>query len=197
MDSEVPVLHTQAVLVPLGHEQLSLNMRVLLLGLALAVLQICHASSGDRAQTYQNCVSRCHEQFCIYGATELPIALRLTRWTCTDDCKYQCMHLITDAAIDNGDRVHQYHGKWPFWRFAGMQEPASVAFSLLNMLLHVRGAQQVRQRIPKEHPMRWYYLVFSIVSVNAWIWSSVFHTRGMPPSESNELHLMCTRLAYH
>ena len=155
-------------------------MRFLPLYVALGFFQICYASSGDRAQIYQDCVSRCHTPSCAGGAADLPLALRLTRWTCTDDCKYQCMHLITDVAIANGDRVHQYHGKWPFWRFAGMQEPASVAFSLLNMLFHWRGARQVRQQIPKEHPMRWYYLGFSLVSVNAWIWSSVFHTRGLP-----------------
>ncbi|KIP07488.1 hypothetical protein PHLGIDRAFT_415639 [Phlebiopsis gigantea 11061_1 CR5-6] len=158
-------------------------MKLLLLYAAITCLPSCYASSGDRSHIYQDCVSRCHTQSCAAGPADLPIALRLTRWTCTDDCKYQCMHLITDAAIDTGERIHQYHGKWPFWRFAGMQEPASVAFSLLNLLFHVRGAQRVRQRIPIEHPMRWYYLAFSAVSVNAWIWSSVFHTRDLPTTE--------------
>ncbi|EKM56076.1 uncharacterized protein PHACADRAFT_257133 [Phanerochaete carnosa HHB-10118-sp] len=93
------------------------------------------------------------------------------------------MHDITDAAIVSGDKIHQYHGKWPFWRFAGMQEPASVAFSLLNMLFHAQAAMKIKRRIPLGHPMRQYYLVFAAVSLNAWIWSSVFHTRDMPITE--------------
>lgn len=32
-----------------------------------------------------------------------------------------------------GRRMVQFNGKWPFYRFMGMQEPASVLFSLLNM----------------------------------------------------------------
>ncbi len=33
-------------------------------------------------------------------------------------------------------------------------------------------------RVPQNHPMRFYYLVWSLASINAWTWSSVFHTRG-------------------
>jgi post-GPI attachment to proteins factor 3 len=153
--------------------------RALLLVAALAALQIAYASSGDRAQIFVDCVSSCHAQRCTNSFAALPLALRLTRWTCTDDCKYQCMHLITDDAVATGARIHQYYGKWPFWRLAGMQEPASVAFSLLNMFFHVKGALEIQRRIPSVHPMKPYYLVFSLVSVNAWIWSSVFHTRGL------------------
>ncbi|KAJ7566674.1 hypothetical protein O6H91_02G114000 [Diphasiastrum complanatum] len=32
-----------------------------------------------------------------------------------------------------------YHGKWPFDRILGLQEPASVVFSLLNLLEHILG----------------------------------------------------------
>lgn len=151
--------------------------RIFYVALISLAITSAYASSGDRAQIFQDCVSSCHAHSCA-GDAILPLALRLTRWTCTDDCKYQCMHLITDAAEGSGGRIHQYHGKWPFWRLAGMQEPASVAFSLLNMLVHIRGARQVQKRLPSGHPMKWYYLAFAAVSVNAWVWSSVFHTRG-------------------
>ncbi|CAA7260892.1 unnamed protein product [Cyclocybe aegerita] len=111
------------------------------------------------------------------------MSLKLTRWSCADDCKYICMHEITDRDIGHGKSVQQYYGKWPFWRFAGMQEPASVAFSLLNLWAHARGAAKLRERVPTSHPMRPYYLTWSIVSINAWIWSSVFHTRDLPWTE--------------
>ena len=80
--------------------------------------------------------------------------------------------------MQSGRRIQQYHGKWPFWRLAGMQEPASVAFSLLNLWAHAQGASKIRKKVPESHPMRSYYIVWSIISINAWIWSSIFHTRG-------------------
>jgi len=145
----------------------------------LLLLRLSAASPGDRALQFTNCVSQCEAAECnpLQNGT-LPFLLQLTRWTCADDCKYTCMHSITDEAVVHGQPVQQYYGKWPFWRLAGMQEPASVAFSLLNLWSHVRGAAKIRRWVPKDHPMRPYYLTWSFVSVNAWIWSSVFHTRG-------------------
>jgi len=145
--------------------------------LALALIGTAAASSGDRSSNFQNCVIGCSANVCQSSST-LPFTLQITRWTCTDDCKYSCMHAITDRAIQQGDPIEQYFGKWPFWRLGGMQEPASVAFSLLNLWFYARGAREIRRRIPDEHPMKSYYFAWSLVSVNAWIWSSVFHTRG-------------------
>ncbi|KAI0737973.1 Per1-like protein [Daedaleopsis nitida] len=158
------------------------------ISLLLAVILVCSplafSSSGDRAETFRSCVSVCESQFCTDAATyALSFALRLTRWTCIDDCKYQCMHRITDRAIHYGVPVEQYYGKWPFWRYAGMQEPASVLFSIFNFLAHAYGARKIRKRVSREHPMRNYYLMFAFVSMNAWIWSSVFHTRDLPTTE--------------
>lgn len=144
--------------------------------LALLVSTV-YGSSGDRSPEFQNCLSTCYGDHC-HPWTALPVDLRLTRWTCTDDCKYQCMHMLTDKAIELGQDIQQYYGKWPFWRFLGMQEPASVAFSLWNMWFHLQGARQVRRRISMNHPFRGYYLIWAYASVNTWIWSTVFHTRG-------------------
>ncbi|KAI6011073.1 Per1-like protein [Pisolithus marmoratus] len=139
------------------------------------------ASSGDRSSDFQNCLSKCVDH--CHPWTVLPLDLRLTRWTCTDDCKYTCMHMLTDNAVRYGIPIQQYYGKWPFWRFLGMQEPASVAFSLWNMWYHLHGARQISRRIPATHPMRSYYLTWAYVSINAWIWSAVFHTRDLPRTE--------------
>ena len=70
-----------------------------------------------------------------------------------------------------------------------MQEPASVAFSLLNLAFHARGAQRVRHAVPEDHPMRWYYLAFAIFNINAWIWSAAFHTRGMDSMSSQPTYV--------
>jgi len=113
----------------------------------------------------------------------MPLALRLTRWTCADNCKYTCMHALTDLAEESGVRMEQYYGKWPFWRYAGMQEPASVAFSVANLLMHVLGADWLRRGVHPAHPMRPFYRTWAYVSINAWVWSAVFHTRDTPLTE--------------
>ena len=144
-----------------------------------ALFPLAYSSRGDQAEEFRSCVSLCQTRTCQRSTPEpLPFALRLTCWTCEDDCKYHCMHLITDRAVVHGTRIEQYHGKWPFWRFAGMQEPASVLFSIFNFAAHAFGARKLRDRVPEGHPMKSYYLLFAFVSMNAWIWSSVFHTRG-------------------
>lgn len=135
------------------------------------------ASSGDRSPMFQACVTECAESQCSFQPT-LPLLLRLTWWTCIDDCKYTCMHKETDSQVRQGKRIHQYYGKWPFWRFMGMQEPASVFFSALNLWVHYDGGKLLQAKIRRDHPMRSYYSWYAKLSMNAWVWSAVFHTRG-------------------
>jgi post-GPI attachment to proteins factor 3 len=144
--------------------------------LALAIPNTCLASSGDRDPTFRSCIAQCEQRTC--ASYDPSLAMRLTRWSCTDNCKYNCMHYITDHALEGGVKIQQYYGKWPFYRFAGMQEPASVIFSLANLLLHIWGLGQIRSEIPEDHPMKKFYIVWAYISCNAWVWSSVFHTRG-------------------
>lgn len=151
----------------------------LYLFLGLTLVPVALSSSGDRADDFRSCVAACQTRTCESSSPPpLSLALRLTRWTCVDDCKYQCMHLITHQAIQHGWGIQQYYGKWPFWRFAGMQEPASVLFSILNLLAHWGGVRKIQARVLDTHPMKKYYTMFAFASMNAWVWSSVFHTRG-------------------
>lgn len=151
------------------------------------------ASSGDRSAAFQECLSRCVTRVCRGpdATSAFSLALQLTQWTCTDDCKYHCMHMLTDIAIveqaraqqqglppHSTARIQQFYGKWPFWRYAGMQEPASVVFSLMNLVAHAAGMQRVLRDIPEYFHMRPFYLAWSMLAMNAWVWSSVFHTRG-------------------
>jgi len=146
--------------------------------LSAALVGVTLASSGDRSPIFQICVDSCSTNRCRTQPVVLPLALRLTRWSCTDDCRYTCMHEVTSRDVERGAMVQQYYGKWPFSRFAGMQEPASVAFSVLNLWSYAQGARRVQKRVPSNHPMKVHYLVWSCISINAWFWSSVFHTRG-------------------
>ncbi|KAL5490653.1 hypothetical protein ACEPAI_5487 [Sanghuangporus weigelae] len=160
------------------------------------VIQITNASAGDRSISFQKCIYSCKLQNCRSSGADdvptvvednipqtLPLSLRLTRWTCTDDCAYWCMHQLTEEAITQGRPILQYYGKWPFWRVLGMQEPASVFFSLMNLWVHVRGYRSVEGRVPDTHPMKMYLLLWSVVNMNAWICSAVFHVRDKPTTE--------------
>jgi hypothetical protein len=154
------------------------------LALGLFVACICplliSASSGDGSKAFQDCLVDCQ------CSSNLPLILRITLWTCKDDCAYRCSHAVTDVAqamiFAQNDativRIEQFYGKWAFWRFLGIQEPASVLFSLLNLRVHVKGLMNLRRRVPQTHSMRPYYVSWSIININAWIWSAVFHTRG-------------------
>ncbi|KAJ3788718.1 Per1-like protein [Lentinula aff. detonsa] len=150
----------------------------------LAILSSVYASAGDRAHDFQRCTFMCDNRECKnHSPTPLPLALRITKWTCLDNCKYNCMHEITINLTAAGKRPLQYYGKWPFIRVAGMQEPCSVLFSLFNLWVHFQGYSRIQKMIPRIHPLKTYYLVWSVASMNTWIWSAVFHTRDTPLTE--------------
>jgi hypothetical protein len=66
-------------------------------------------------------------------------SLRLLQWSWVDNCRYECMHQVVAARLRRGAPVQQYHGKWPFVRVLGVQEPASVLFSLANLAGYLIG----------------------------------------------------------
>jgi hypothetical protein len=91
----------------------------------------------------------------------------------------------------------QYHGKWPFRRLSGIQEPASVLFSLMNWYAHyalyhqlyLPSATVITSRVTVN---QWrsgghYWQPFirwnSLVQQNAWLWSTVFHCRDVAWTE--------------
>ncbi|KAM3413539.1 Post-GPI attachment to proteins factor 3 [Cercospora zeina] len=106
---------------------------------------------------------------------------RLLFWTCPSECDYACQHIITDQRLSRDppylSPVVQFHGKWPFYRLFGMQEPASVLFSLLNFLAHQHGISKIKDKIPARYGLRKYYLGFGYFGLASWIFSMIFHTR--------------------
>ena len=96
-----------------------------------------------------------------------------------------CQAVITDRRIAAGtpQPIVQYHGKWPFRRFLGIQEPMSVLFSLMNLAAHAHGLRRVRASIPASYPLRPYYVVFGYLGLAAWTFSVVFHTRDFVATE--------------
>ncbi|PVV01234.1 hypothetical protein BB560_004357 [Smittium megazygosporum] len=146
--------------------------------LLLSFLITCtFASSGDRQPQFQSCLSNCIQKDCVENPIKLPLSLRLTLWSCEDNCKYTCQRAITVEAQKIGNKIHQYYGKWPFKRFLGLQEPASVLFSMWNGYYHLINWKLIDKRVGRENPAYFWLKLYVVIGVWTWVWSSIFHSR--------------------
>ncbi|KAK4454660.1 Per1-like-domain-containing protein [Podospora aff. communis PSN243] len=147
------------------------------------------ASVGDRLPEFKECVEICIHENCGADAahrTPIPLYRRLLFWTCPSECDYTCQHIITNRrlAAEPPRSVEQFHGKWPFVRVLGMQEPMSVLFSAGNFLAHYDGLHnKILAKIPATYPLRRFYVMLAYVSMAAWVFSVIFHVRDFPVTE--------------
>ncbi|PTB69933.1 Per1-like protein [Trichoderma citrinoviride] len=142
------------------------------------------ASVGDQLPEFKQCLDICKAENCAPDkATPIPLSRRLLLWDCSSECDYACQHIITASRVASDLPVVQFHGKWPFYRFLGMQEPFSVLFSLGNFWAHWQGLKKVRARIPAGYSLRPYYEAFSYFGLASWVFSSIFHTRDFAATE--------------
>ncbi|GAB7345691.1 hypothetical protein MBLNU457_3970t1 [Dothideomycetes sp. NU457] len=148
---------------------------------------LANASLGDRQPDFKQCVKDCIETNCGPDGPSIPLQRRLLFWTCPSECDYTCQHIVTDTRLARDppyrEPVLQFHGKWPFYRFMGMQEPFSVIFSLLNFLAHDWGMTKLRASVPASYPLRKYYMMVGYVGLVSWAFSMVFHTRDFSVTE--------------
>ena len=79
--------------------------------------------------------------------------------------------------------VLQFHGKWPFYRFMGMQEPFSVLFSAMNFAAHWWGLSKIQSQLPTHYTMRRFYEWFGYFGLASWTFSMLFHTRDFNVTE--------------
>ncbi|EFN53094.1 hypothetical protein CHLNCDRAFT_26223, partial [Chlorella variabilis] len=98
-------------------------------------------------------------------------------WDCPADCSYVCMWLMERSRPSDAGPVQKYYGKWPFRRWMGMQEPAAVLFSLLNLAAHAHCLARFVAARGGGYPYRWLWGGYMALSINAWLWSAVFHSR--------------------
>jgi len=146
-------------------------------------------SAGDNSPFYQKCLEKCNILNCtddglnFLNNNKQSLILKITQWSCDDECRYDCMWQTVIAFHKRKWRVPQFHGKWPFIRILGLQEPASVAFSLLNLYLHIRMIRKFRKQVRPDSPLYFMWHFFCMVCINAWFWSSVFHARDFPFTE--------------
>lgn len=180
-------------------------------------------SSGDAHPIYKACVEQCEKTGCIQDQCfnncnfasdkriaegpwylQEPFYLRWKEWDCRSDCRYHCMFSREEERQRIGDKPIKYHGKWPFRRLFGIQEPVSVALSTLNLALIFHGWLSffilVYYKLPLRPNGKTYYEytglwhIYGILSMSSWFWSTVFHTRFEPCSSCDNSYRHITFL---
>jgi len=131
---------------------------------------------------------------CLTYNPEPGFVLKLSGWTLEEDCSYRCFRTCQAEELRKGGQWWKYGGKWGHTRFLGMQEPAAVAFSVLNGAVHVAGAvmlsrarktalDQLKERKMDASPLHQVYPHLWRQNVMAWVWSlawlasAIFHCR--------------------
>ncbi|XP_014485308.1 PREDICTED: post-GPI attachment to proteins factor 3 [Dinoponera quadriceps] len=160
---------------------------VLLLAIQCCLVADAVGSIGDKSQIYNQCLALCRNSNCkdeIVFKVPPSLWLTLLNWSCKEDCSYICTWRTVDSFISHGLKVPQFHGKWPFIRMFGCQEPASVLFSMLNFYAHWKMFRKFKKRVGNTNPMFYAWSYFSIICLNGWFWSAIFHSRDRPFTEA-------------
>lgn len=190
---------------------------------AAVVLFFCTApilaSDGDDLFIFDDCVYQCVQLSCYnnvdyksdyrwdrdwvpdyndaweFDAIPLPLHLTVLGWGCELNCDYQCQRIVTQIRIDEGHEILQFHGKWPFQRVFGIQELASVIFSIGNFIPHFVGAKKIIAAIHVNSGnslKQWQYanaLSMAIITMFAWVASTIFHIRDFELTEKTDYFL--------
>ncbi|KAB2071845.1 hypothetical protein ERO13_A08G233000v2 [Gossypium hirsutum] len=186
---------------------------------------VLNASEGDSDLHYRSCLAECEETGCVGDQCfrhcnfpsngvlvdgpwymKEPLYLKWKQWECESDCRYACMIDREKEREERGEEPIKYHGKWPFKRVLGIQEPASVAFSALNLAMHLHGwlsfVNLLYYNLPLNQDKKAYYEfaslchVYAILAMNSWFWSIVFHTREVDLTESLDYSSAVALLGY-
>lgn len=173
---------------------------------------VSDASAGDADLHYRACIEECEKSGCVgercfphckffsdaasYDGpwyTQEPLYLQWKQWDCQSDCRYYCMIDREKQREGLGLGPVKYHGKWPFKRVFGIQEPISVAFSMLNLAMHFHGWLSffilVYYKLPLKPDKKVYYEyaglwhIYAFLSMNSWFWSAIFHSRDVGLTE--------------
>ncbi|CAI9274463.1 unnamed protein product [Lactuca saligna] len=177
------------------------------------------ASIGDADPSYRSCLINCEEIGCV-GDTCLPHCnissngtpldapwyMQEPQWDCQSDCRYHCMVKKEQERASSGQKPVKYHGKWPFKRVFGIQEPASVAFSALNLAMHFHGWLSffilLHYKLPMKPDKKPYYdyaglwHLYGLLALNSWFWSAVFHSRDVELTEKLDYYSAIALLGY-
>lgn len=178
--------------------QVSLTISFLLLSVMVTLVT---SSVGDKSYVYQKCNHHCESVNCTGSHLKKfiqhqPFSHWLLGWSCQDECKYMCMWITVDAFEKDGLKVPQFHGKWPFVRLFGIQEPASMIFSVFNGLAHL-SILYYRKLIPSSTPMYYVWHGAAITAINAWSWSTIFHCKDTDFTEKMDYFCAFSIILYN
>lgn len=95
------------------------------------------------------------------------LGLGVSLWTCIENCEYLCQWKTVELFQARNWAIPQFRGKWPFIRLFGMQEPASVLFSIFNFLVVFKMFIKFRKTVAKSSPYYYLWHLYSIVSYTA------------------------------
>ncbi|KAM7499597.1 hypothetical protein LguiA_024011 [Lonicera macranthoides] len=198
---------------------------IMLFAAISSLLGLLDASAGDSDPIYKGCVEECEKtgcvaekcfQHCNFSSDgnpidgpwylQEPLYQQWKKWDCRSDCRYFCMLVREEEREKLGDKPVKYHGKWPFRRVFGIQEPVSVAFSALNLALQFHGWVSffilVNYKLPLRPNKTTYYEytglwhIYGILSLNSWLWGAVFHTRDVDLTEKLDYSSAVALLGY-
>jgi hypothetical protein len=71
------------------------------------------ASVGDQDLRYRDCKKNCLK---ATSEQDFDLTLRLFLWDKENNCIYLCSRENYHQRVANGEKIVQYHGKWPFLR---------------------------------------------------------------------------------
>ncbi|KAL8557057.1 hypothetical protein ACS0TY_004506 [Phlomoides rotata] len=198
---------------------------LLFLGAICCFVGLPEASPGDADPVYRICVAQCEKTGCVKDKCfqhcnftfdgnpidgpwymQEPLYMKWKQWDCSSDCRYHCMLSIEGERQKHGHTPVKYHGKWPFKRIYGIQEPVSVAFSALNLAVQFHGWVSffilVNYKLPLRPNKKSYYEytglwnIYAVFAVNAWLWSAVFHCRDVDLTEKLDYSSAVALLGY-
>ncbi|KAL8587023.1 hypothetical protein ACOMHN_023413 [Nucella lapillus] len=175
------------------------NMYCILLVILMCCVSAVYSSLGDRTYVFQKCLKNCSHTECLDEETfksRQPAHLVLLGWTCYEECRHSCMWYTVDAFVKDGSPVPQFYGKWPFVRVFGLQEPASVVFSILNAASHAM-VLWYRRHVDPSTPMYYVWHGMVLVSVNAWTWSTIYHSKDTDFTEMMDYFFALTIVLYN
>lgn len=162
------------------------------LSIILLKVHLAKGSAGDYDPKYRKCKQGCDNKCEAQESRTLdesrllfpPYGFSLICWDCFDLCHYMCMMKVTHARLTSGLSVLKYNGHWPFIRWFGLEEFASAVFSLLNSMPHIQFILRNQHFITSSESnnahnyyMTPWILGYSIVAVNAWIASTLYHSQ--------------------
>ncbi|XP_047311039.1 post-GPI attachment to proteins factor 3-like [Impatiens glandulifera] len=202
---------------------------VVFLGAFILLVVKLNASAGDADSLYRSCVSQCQTTGCTgdlcfqecensdsnnhnLTTEEGPwyfqgsVYSQLKKWDCLGECRYHCMVKRENERTLLGYEPVKYHGKWPFRRLYGIQEPASVVFSALNLAMHFYGwlsfFKLIFHKLPVRPDKKPYYEysslwhIYAFLSMSSWFWSVVFHYKDITMTEHLDYSAAVALLGY-